>query len=64
MTRERFLEVCKELEAALNREQEAEKLLTQQANQIQEIGAKLDHYLGYGGGQEQSLNQIEQVCGE
>ena len=40
--RGRFDEMCKELNRALQREQEAQQLLNEQSQQIRELGLRLD----------------------
>lgn len=60
VSREKFEEVCIELQTALDREQEAERLLTEQAQQIQDISSRLDKYTS-GGALEKSVSDLEKV---
>lgn len=41
---EKFESVCKELESALNREKQAEIILSEQSSQLQELSQKLAEY--------------------
>lgn len=59
--KKRFDGVCVELNAALEREQQAQKLLHEQNDKLQELSAKLDEQWTEGAEKEHTLSQAVEV---